>query len=403
MIKVIKTQQEYETALATIEALMDRNPAVGTLDGDQLELLTLLIQEYESSRFQLPMPDPIEAIEFRMGQQNLTPRDLVPYIGSRSKVSEVLSRKRPLTLSMIRALHNGLGIPAKVLLQERNPAELEETDIQWERFPLREMIVRGWVDADISDFRDKAEDILRRYFAPLGAPTVLAALYRKNDHVRSARTMDEYALTAWTARVMTRALAEHLSVEYKPGTATLEFMRDAARLSWSDSGPILAREFLQKHGISLIIEPHLPRIHLDGAAILIKLDRPVIGLTLRYDRIDSFWFTLMHELAHVSLHFGGGITQFYDDLDVEDQDDPREREADERAREALIPKEEWIKSPASRLRSPEAVQHLADKLRIHPAIVAGRLRHEFKSYRLFNQLVGHAQVRRWFPEVNWSE
>jgi HTH-type transcriptional regulator/antitoxin HigA len=110
----------------------------------------------------------------------------------------------------------------------------------------------------------------------------------------------------------------------------------------------------------------------------------------------------MHELAHVALHLDEKSSQFYDDLDVEAKSDSREREADEMAGEALIPEREWRKSPASRLRSPEAVQHLADRLRIHPAIVAGRIRHQFKSFRVLNQFVGHGQIRRLFPEINWE-
>jgi HTH-type transcriptional regulator/antitoxin HigA len=118
MIKIINSESDYKAALAAIEKLIDLDPDVGTPEADRLELLTLLVQNYESKMVKMILPDPIEAIKFRMEQQNLTPQDLVPFIGSRSKVSEVLSHKRPLTLSMIRALHSGLGIPAKVLLQE---------------------------------------------------------------------------------------------------------------------------------------------------------------------------------------------------------------------------------------------------------------------------------------------
>jgi HTH-type transcriptional regulator/antitoxin HigA len=195
-------------------------------------------------------------------------------------------------------------------------------------------------------------------------------------------------------------------VKYEAEAVNLGFMQELARLSVFDEGPILAREFLAKNGISLIIEPHLPRTYVDGAAILAAPGRPVIGMTLRYDRIDNFWFCLMHELAHIRLHLGGDAedtTEFYDDLDVEDDSDPREQQADQQAGEALIPEAEWRRSPASGLRSPEAAEHLARKLRIHPAIVAGRIRHEYKSYRVLNQLVGHGQVRRLFPEARWSE
>lgn len=401
MIKTIKSEADYHAALQEIERLMGLDPEVNSPDGEYFNILTLLVADYESKKYSVPLPDPINAVKFRMEQKGLTQRDLVPYIGSRSKVSEILSRKRPLTLSMIRALHTNLGIPAKVLLQEK--CETNESSIDWDRFPLDEMIKRGWFKGSLFKKSDQAEKILRPFFAELGSATPIAMLYRRTDHTRSARSMDIYALTAWTARVMIRALKDPPTIAYIPGNINLEFMRHTVQLSWSDIGPLLAREFLKKHGISLVIEPHLPRTNLDGAAIMIQLDRPLIGLTLRYDRVDNFWFCLMHELAHISRHMQEGITQFYDDLDLQDQSDQFEREADEFASEALIPRQMWKKSPASRLRSPEAAEHLAKQLSIHPAIVAGRMRHEFKAYRLLNHLVGHGQVRQLFHEIDWSQ
>lgn len=110
----------------------------------------------------------------------------------------------------------------------------------------------------------------------------------------------------------------------------------------------------------------------------------------------------MHELAHISRHLDAGVLRFFDDLDVEDQGDTREEEADELAGEALFPNDVWQKSPARNYRSPEAAEHLAKKLGIHLAIVAGRMRHDSNNYRILNQLVGHRQVRRLFAEVKWS-
>jgi HTH-type transcriptional regulator / antitoxin HigA len=401
MIKVIKDQETYESALTEISNLMDRDPQLGTSEADRLELLTLLVQDYEKKEVPARVPSSVEAIRFRMEQGNLSPRDLVPFIGSRSRVSEVLSGRRPLSLAMIRALHAGLGIPAKALLQEHDASELEETGIEWTRFPIREMVSRGWIKANLSEAKERAEDLLRTFFAPCGKPPEIAAMYKRTDRIRSARTMDKYALTAWTARIIILALNDPPPVQYKPNTVNLEFMREVVRLSWSDTGPVLAQEFLRKHGICLIIEPHLPRTHLDGAAIMVLAHIPIIGLSLRHDRIDNFWFCLMHELAHLSLHYGQGVAQFYDDLDVEHRHDPREHEADELAGEALIPESEWKKSPASALRSVEAAQELASRLRVHPAIVAGRIRHRSKSYQVLNQLIGHGQVRRLFKEVRW--
>jgi HTH-type transcriptional regulator/antitoxin HigA len=402
MAKVIKTEAEYEGALAEIARLLDREIVAGTPDADRLELVTLLVREYESSRFPIGLPDPVEAIRFRMEQQNLCQRDLVPFIGSRSKVSEVLSGRRPLTLSMMRALHTGLGIPANVLLRGREPTDLSESPIAWDKFPLREMAARGWIQERIVDQRSQAEDVLRRFFNQLGPALGALVLYRQGGHVRSARDMDLYALSAWTARVIIVSQRTSPQPEYQEGTVDLNFMREVARLSILDEGPRLAVEFLAKYGIRLVVEPHLPRTFLDGAALVAKGGRPVIGLTLRYDRIDNFWFCLMHELAHVWQHLAGDVSQFFDDLDAGSEGDAREKEADRLASEALIPEEAWNKSPASRLRSPEAVLQLASQLRIHPAIVAGRYRHEYKSYRVLSQFVGHGRVRRLFADVKWD-
>ena len=114
--KVIKTRADYQAALTYLETLMDAQP--GTPQEEELELFAVLLDNYEREHFPIGLPDPVEAIKFRMEQQGLTRRDLEPFIGSQSKVSEVLNRKRSLSVAMIRALHVGLDIPAEVLLQE---------------------------------------------------------------------------------------------------------------------------------------------------------------------------------------------------------------------------------------------------------------------------------------------
>ena len=119
-VKVIKTRAEYEAALARIEKLMDAAP--NTPQGDELELLSLLVHDYEENEFPIDKPDPVAAIRFRMEQRELAPKDLVPFLGSRSRVSEVLSGKRSLSLKKIRALVAGLGIPAESLLGEAGKA-----------------------------------------------------------------------------------------------------------------------------------------------------------------------------------------------------------------------------------------------------------------------------------------
>lgn len=401
-LKPIKSQIEYEGALAAIESLLDSSLLVGSPEADRLEVLTLLVRDYESKTFPTGGIDPVDAIRFRMEQQGLLPRDLVPYLGSRAKVSEVLSKKRELTLSMIRALHSGLGIPADALLGEGSSMLLDDVaQIDWEKFPLREMAARGWIKATAVDIRERAEELVREFLAPIGTPALNLALYRKSDHVRSARTMDLHALGAWTARVMSVAEGQTGIAQYRPGTITPAFMREFAQLSTNEKAPLIAREALAHHGIALVIEPHLPRTHLDGAAMLSSSGMPVIALTLRYDRLDNFWFSLFHELAHVAKHLGVGSQRFFDDLETGSGTDPREVEADAVAGEALIPEGAWTRSEARVLPTPDAAEELANELGIHPAIVAGRIQHHRGNYKLLHQLVGRNAVRSCFPEVTW--
>ena len=114
-IKPVRTSADYERALARIDDLMGAEE--GSSAGEELDVLVDLVELFESRNEPVPPPEPISAIEFRMDQQGLTPRDLVPYLGSRARVSEVLSGKRAITMPMARALHQHLGIPADVLLQ----------------------------------------------------------------------------------------------------------------------------------------------------------------------------------------------------------------------------------------------------------------------------------------------
>src|SRR5438876_8559162 len=146
VIKIIRNSHDYEVALAEIEQLINLDPELGSEQSEQLDLLNVLVQDYEAKTFPIGLPDPIEAIEFRMEQQGLQPRDLIPYIGSRSKVSEVLARKQPLTLAMMRALHERLHVPAKALIQQPELLEPVKEAPDWNCFPVRHMISRGWID-----------------------------------------------------------------------------------------------------------------------------------------------------------------------------------------------------------------------------------------------------------------
>ncbi len=410
-IKPIRTEGDYEATLARINELMDAlsGPDRQVEDADdpervELDVLTDLVEFYEERHHPIAFPSAVAAIEYRMDQQGLTQRDLIPYIGSRSKVSEILSGKRDITMSMARALNRHLDIPADVLLQKQGTAlDAAFTDMDPRRFPLKEMAKRGWIP-DLPDLTDRAEELISSLIQRAGGLAVASApLYRKNDHRRVNAKTDEYALKAWCWQVMALANDRMSEVRYNPGVVTLDFLRRVAQLSRHENGPVRARDLLREHGIGIEFVRHLPRTYLDGAALRLTSGRPVIGLTLRYDRIDNFWFCLMHELAHVGLHLDGNEADFFvDDLTLRDAvggANPKEMQADQWAEEAFIPVEVWETSTVPRHPTPFAVVSLANVSQIHPAIVAGRIRHERQNYRLLSQFVGTGEVRRQLDET----
>jgi len=399
--KLIKTKKDYDVALARIEKLMDAKE--GTREADELELLAKLVELYEESQFPIQRPDPVEAIKFRVDQLGMDRKDLIPFIGSRSKVSEVLNKKKSLSLAMMRALNKGLGIPAEVLLQE--PAANFPTDfpqLEWNRFPLKELAKRGLIDKT-KDMKLGAEEHIRRIIQQAGGPkTVSAVLFRKNKSARQNAKADQYAIWAWCLQTMILARQNNLKQNYLKKSLTVEILRDIAKLSYFDNGPILAKEYLNKIGILFLIVPHFSKTYLDGASFLQEGRRPVISLTLRHDRIDNFWFCLLHELGHVALHLAEENEFIIDDMDMRGHkaeiEDKRELDADRLAEEALVPKDEINKAFLERPVSSAEIDAVANKLKIHPAILAGRIRYESRNYRLLSKYVGQGEIREHFQE-----
>jgi HTH-type transcriptional regulator/antitoxin HigA len=228
-----------------------------------------------------------------------------------------------------------------------------------------------------------------------GVKPVLA-LHRQR--VRANSVPDTYALLAWEYRILSLAAKANLEGSYKDGMITAQWVSELTKKSEHPDGPILAQKQLAEAGIALIVDAGM---HLDGAALI--SDRgPVIGLTLRYDRLDNFWFVLFHELFHVIKHLGKyKLEGIFDDLDS-DSTDKLEHEADSLAREALIANEIWDRSLVRYVRSPELVKEMANELQISPAIVAGCVRFEANNYIILNELIGQGEVRKQFPEAGFG-
>ena len=392
--KVIKTEADYKAALAQLESLMDARP--GTPEEEELELIAVLIENYEKEHFPIGLPDPVEAIEFRMEQQGLARKDLVPYIGSASKVSEVLNRKRSLSMAMIRGLYKGLGIPAEVLLQKLDE-QREDAQSDHARYPFAEMFKRGYFGSfkgSLQEAKKHKDELLEGLFAVFQGH-VTAEMYCRN----STGPVDRQALKAWQARVLQLASRKDLP-PYRGDALTADRIRDIVKLSNLDKGPLHAQELLLKRGIPLVILEHLPHTYLDGACFKSPSGRPVIGMTLRHDRQDNFWLTLVHELAHVHLHLEKGDLAFFDDTEsgMSESNEPKELEANAFASAILVPVEEWKKwrKRKGEKISEEDIKEYAERVGVSPAIVAGRLQLEPGEYKNFAQLLGNGTVKKSF-------
>ena len=409
-VRAIRSEEDHENALARISELMDELSGSEGLTEDleapsriELDVLVDLVELYEERHHAMALPDPISAIKFRMDQANLTARDLMPFIGSRAKVSEVLSGKRAITMSMARALHQHLGISAEVLLQEPEATFVDTAPgLECARFPLTAMAKLGWFP-EAKNLKDRAEELIIDLINRAGVGALAPApLYRKNDSRRVNAKTDDYALRAWCWQVLAQSRDSQPQVDYQPEVITTEFLREVAQMSVLEDGPTRARHFLFQQGIGLEYVKHLPKTHLDGAALRLPDSNPVIGLTLRYDRIDNFWYTLLHELAHVGLHLNECSDErgFVDDHSLRSVEssgsDTTEQEADDMAQDALIPPEIWDEGVITADPNPMAVLRMAWEARVHPAIVAGRVRFEKGEYRLLSQFVGTGEVRRLF-------
>lgn len=398
--KVIRSEEQHQDYLLEIQRLISCEPMPGSELSENLELLSVLVEAYENQKYPVEALDPIDAITFRMQEQGLKQADLVPYFGTRSRVSEVLARKRPLTVNMIRALSSGLGISTETLvgLEATSVRQVDKDNVDWGKFPIKEMMARGWLQKIASKTVKSTEELVRGFIENVGVEFGGAA-FRRTLGGDAYSPATQYALYAWLARVIQKGREKRPVLgAFNQNVFSSSFMRELAQLSWFDHGPVLAVEFLEKHGIAVVVEPHLKGTLLDGAALKDESGNPIIGLTLRFDRLDNFWFTLLHEVAHLWKHVNNEET-FLDNLDSSSED-KREIEANRIAKEALIPRIAWKRSDACLNPSVQSIDALSRELKIHPAIVAGRVRRERDNYVIFNDLLGRGQVRKYF---NFSE
>jgi HTH-type transcriptional regulator/antitoxin HigA len=339
--------------------------------------------------------------------KGLSQRQLAEAIGvkeqqiQRYEAEEYASANLPRLAEVAKALGLNISEVAEFKAMLQKPVKVDKGDLAWDQFPIKEMFRRNWfkespgsLDAAMAN----AEELVRD-FVNDAIDSPIQAFARQC--VRSGGKVDWYALFAWQCRIIGLAKKTEITGKYRPKAITNKWLNELVHISAEEDGLRKAVDYLQDFGIRLVIEQHLPQTHLDGAAFLLSDGSPVIGMTLRYDRLDNFWFVLLHELVHIIKHLRkGNVESIYDDLDVEAGD--IEQEADEQAGEILVPEERWNTALARYLRSEDSIKDFAQELHIHPAIVAGKIRKEADDYIMLKDMIGQGAVRRLFPNAYFS-
>lgn len=302
-------------------------------------------------------------------------------------------RYRSISLSGLLRVARTLGIQLAADIDQplRKPwlPSYEMTSAELQKV-LKHARENGWLEkADQSDENGISQ--LRRTVAEhvgeYGTPSLLRTGLNVHDLSK------DWFLLAWKAQVTRTALRQIQRKKPKYRPLNMSWLSQLVKLSALDDGPARAKEMLSEQGIILVIEPQIAGMRVDGAAFLID-EHPVIGLTLRLDAVDNFWFTLLHELAHVILHYRTGLASgFFDDFEHLEIDE-MEEEANRFAQNMLIPDAVWNKSPARISKTAEPVEQLAQQLGIAPAIIFGRLRMERQNYKIFSDKIGRGRVRK---------
>lgn len=214
-----------------------------------------------------------------------------------------------------------------------------------------------------------------------------------NALLRARTDVAEATVSVWLSKV--RVIAEWFlasnNVQPFTGLEAADLL-ELSEMSADKSRLAEVAPLLLTRGIILIHERSIPGMKADGAVFKLASGNPVVGISLRYARLDHYWFTLMHELAHVVLHEDLLSSPIIDDLDSK-RPDLVERQADKLASDSLIPRNEWRSCPAKYTLSEDDVFAFANKLKIGPQIVAGRLRRELRRHDLFSELIHKVNIR----------
>lgn len=304
---------------------------------------------------------------------------------------------RSTNIERLELIAEALGVGIVTRLEVKSVGKDAQTEIPFSQFPVTEMARKGWFEdfpGTPLEARKQANTLVPAFLATGNYSNAAEAYHRKS--FRQGAELNLAALLAWEARVRTLAERQTWLPSYSSDNLDKDWITSFVSLSRLDNGPIEAVEKLNSIGIRFVFVSHLKGTHLDGGVMKLQEGDPCIAMTLRHDRIDNFWFTLLHEIGHIKHHlYADDVMSIFDDLDHK-SDSEIENEADEFATEALIPSRLWAKCLSRFSMTSKSVMRDAAKLSIHPAIIAGRIRREKSNYAILSEIVGNGKVRHFF-------
>lgn len=277
-------------------------------------------------------------------------------------------------------------------------------EIDWGKYPVNEAFQMGWIqDTNHTSRTEAFKDWLTNSIDPYA----VCALHRKCNNLTVQA--DEPSLITWQARVLQVANYEANCSELPEFRGDERWIKLLVSAMTEPNGPAKAKNLLREQGILLVVVPHMPKTYLDGATLQTHDGVPIVALTLRQDRLDHFWFTIFHELGHIYCHLYSRFNNGFVDLDVMREEsmnaqsssyvnDDLETEADQFANERLIDSKTWDTCLSRFTVTNETVEADAQRLNVHPSIIAGRIRHEQNNYSILNDLLGQGLVRQHFRE-----
>lgn len=313
-----------------------------------------------------------------------------------------VNRYASASLARLSEVSDALGLDLSIIpnvQKDGSNASSASFDMEFDKSIIKEAVKRQWISHSSDERIQDVSRIFYTWFSGLERLSSGSALHKRS--FRRTSTLHAQSLCAWEARILEKGHKSRPQAIFSL-SCQADLLGELREVSCSKSKLNTLPDLLGSYGISIAFERHLPKTYVDGAAFWMEEGYPLVGMSLRYDRLDNFWFVLMHELAHIFLHMHGNDNGHFVDEELEfdsplegSDKNQQEIEANEFALAALIPSEIWENSLIRFAQTEDEVVAFANRCKVSPSVVAGRLRRE-RGYQVFTNLIGQGEVRNVF-------